>query len=119
MIIKPIKTKADYKAALKAIQEYWTAQPNTPDGDTLEVLITLVEAYEEKHYHIDPPDPVEAIQFRMEQQGLRQVDLANMLGGKNRVSEVLSRKKPLTLKMIRNLHKEMGIPYESLIGVTH
>jgi HTH-type transcriptional regulator/antitoxin HigA len=116
MKIKPVKTKEDYKAALKAIQKYWDAQPNTPDGDTLEILITLVEAYEEIHYHIDPPDPIAAIAFRMEQKGLRKVDLAHIMGGKNRVSEVLSRKKPLTLKMIKNLHKEMGIPYESLIS---
>lgn len=117
MKIKPIKSKADYNLALKEIQELWNAEPNTPDGDTLEILITLVEAYEEKHFPIDPPDPIEAIKFRMEQKGLRKVDLASMMGGKNRVSEVLSRKKPLTLKMIRNLHKEIGIPYESLIGV--
>lgn len=116
MKIKPIKTKEDYKSALRVIQKLWDAEPNTPQGDTLEILITLVEAYEEKHYHIDPPDPVEAINFRMEQRGLRRVDLAHIMGGKNRVSEVLSRKKPLTLKMIKNLHNEMGIPYESLIG---
>jgi HTH-type transcriptional regulator / antitoxin HigA len=116
MKIKPIKSKKDYTASLKEIQRLWDAELNTPDGDNLEILITLVEAYEEKHYPIDPPDPVEAIKFRMEQKGLRQVDLASMMGGKNRVSEVLSKKKPLTLKMIRNLHKGIGIPYESLIN---
>jgi HTH-type transcriptional regulator/antitoxin HigA len=116
MKIKPIKSKRDYDAALKEVQQLWNAEPNTPDGDNLEILITLIEAYEEKHYPIDPPDPIEAIKFRMEQKGLRKVDLALMMGGKNRVSEVLSGKKPLTLKMIKNLHKEIGIPYESLIG---
>jgi HTH-type transcriptional regulator / antitoxin HigA len=116
MKIKPIKSKRDYNAALKEVQQLWNAEPNTPDGDNLEILITLIEAYEEKHYPIDPPDPIEAIKFRMEQKGLRKVDLALMMGGKNRVSEVLSRKKPLTLKMIKNLHREIGIPYESLNG---
>jgi HTH-type transcriptional regulator / antitoxin HigA len=118
MKIKPVKTEKDYKSVLEVIRNLWDADPNTPEGDTLEVLITLIEAYEEKHYHIDPPDPVEAIKFRMEQKGLRKIDLAHIMGGKNRVSEVLSRKKPLTLRMIRNLHNEMGIPYESLVGFT-
>lgn len=117
MKIKPVKTNEDYKSALKEIQKLWDAKPDTADGDQLDILITLVEAYEEKHYPIDPPDPVEAIKFRMEQQGLKKVDLAPYFGGKNRVSEVLARKKPLTLKMVRNLHKGMGIPYESLMGV--
>jgi len=116
MSIKPIKSKKDYAAALLEIQKLWNAEPNTPKGDTLEVLITLVEAFEEKHYPIDPPDPVEAIFFRMEQKGLKKVDLAPYMGGKNRVSEVLSRKKNLTLNMIRNLHYHIGIPFESLIG---
>jgi HTH-type transcriptional regulator/antitoxin HigA len=119
MNIKPVKSKKDYAVALKEIQKLWNAEPNTPDGDTLEVLITLVEAYEEKHYPIDPPDPVDAIIFRMEQKGLRKIDLAPIMGGKNRVSEVLSRKKQLTLKMIKNLHTEIGIPFESLIGFEH
>ena len=115
MKIKPLKTTKDYKAALEHVQHLWNAEPDTPDGDDLEVLITLIEAFEEKHYPIDPPDPIEAIKFRMDQKGLRRVDLAPILGGKNRVSEVLQRKKPLTLKMIRNLHQKIGIPYESLI----
>lgn len=115
MKIKPLKTDKDYKSALEHVQRLWNAEPDTPDGDDLDVLITLIEAYEEKHYPIDPPDPVEAIKFRMDQKGLRRVDLAPILGGKNRVSEVLQRKKPLTLKMIRNLHQKIGIPYESLI----
>ena len=79
--IKPIKSKKDYSLALKEVQKLWNAEPNTPDGDDLEVFITLVEAYEEKHYPIDPPDPIEAIKFRMEQKGLRKVDLASMMGG--------------------------------------
>lgn len=116
MKIKPIKNKKDYQLALKQIQNHWNAQPNTPEGDTLEVLITLVEAYEEKHYHIDPPDPVEAIKFRMEQKGLSRMDIAPLMGGKSRVSEVFAYKKPLTLKMIKKLHEKIGIPYESLIG---
>ena len=115
MKIKPLKTEKDYKSALEHVRRLWNAEPETPDGDDLDVLITLIEAYEEKHYPIDPPDPVEAIKFRMDQKGLRRVDLAPILGGKNRVSEVLQRKKPLTLKMIRNLHQKIGIPYESLI----
>ena len=82
MKIKPIKTEKDYKSVLEVIQKLWDAEPNTPEGDTLEVLITLVEAYEEKHYHIDPPDPVEAIKFRMDQKGLRKIDLAHIMGGK-------------------------------------
>jgi len=117
MKIKPVKTKEDYESALNEIQNLWEAEPDSADGDRLDILITLVEAYEEIHYPIDPPDPVEAIKFRMEQQGLRKIDIARYMGGKNRVSEVLSRKKPLNLKMIRNLHKGMGIPYESLMGV--
>lgn len=115
MKIKPLKTNKDYKSALEQVQHLWNAEPNTPEGDNLDVLITLIEAYEEQHFPIDPPDPVDAIKFRMEQQGLRRVDLVPILGGKNRVSEVLLRKKPLTLKMIRNLHHKIGIPYESLI----
>jgi HTH-type transcriptional regulator/antitoxin HigA len=118
MQIKPIKSKRDYTLALKEIQKLWDSKPNTTNGDNLEVLIILVKAYEEKHYSIDPPDPIEAIKFRMEQRGLKQVDLASMIGGKNRVSEVLSGKKSLTLKMIRNLHKGIGIPFESLINAT-
>ena len=116
MEIKPIKTKKDYNSALKRIQNLWNSLPDTPEGDDLEILITLVEAYEEKNFPIDPPDPVEAIKFRMDQMGLRKIDLALVMGGKNRVSEILARKKPLTLKMIKNLHKTFGIPFESLIG---
>jgi HTH-type transcriptional regulator/antitoxin HigA len=116
MNIKPIKTKSDHRMALEDIQKLFNAEPGTPEGDRLEVLTTLVEAYEKVHYPIDPPDPVEAIKFRMEQQGLKNRDLAPLMGGKNRVSEVLCRKRPLSLKMIKNLHENLRIPYESLLS---
>jgi len=116
MNIKPIKTKSDHAKALKKIQNLFNAEPGTPEGDRLEVLTTLVEAYERAHYPIDPPDPVEAIKFRMEQQGLKNRDLAPLMGGKNRVSEGLSKKRPLSLKMIKNLHENLKIPNESLLS---
>ncbi len=116
MTIKPIKTKKDYQAALKKIESLFEAKPNTPDGDLLEVLITLVEAYEQKHFNIDPPDPVEAIKFRMEQLGLKQSDIAEVIGGKNRASEILNRKRELTAKMMRDLHRKFNIPAESLLA---
>jgi HTH-type transcriptional regulator/antitoxin HigA len=113
--IKPIKTKADYRAALKKIETLMTARANTPEGDRLDLLVTLVEAYERKHYPLDLPDPVEAIKFRMEQMTLAPKDLVPMIGQINRVYEVLNRKRPLTLAMIRRLHRKLGIPAESLI----
>lgn len=116
MNIKPIKTEKDYQAALKQIDKLWNAKPNTPRGDKLEILATLVEAYEQKHYPIGPPDPIEAIKFRMEQMGLTQSDLAEAMGGKNRVSEVLNRKRNLTMKMVRELHKRFNIPADSLMS---
>ena len=115
MEIKPIKTKADYRAALKEIETLMAAQLDTPDGERLDVLATLVEAYENKHYRLDLPDPVEAIKFRMEQKGMTAKDLVPMIGRINRVYEVLSRRRPLTLAMIQRLHSELGIPAESLI----
>jgi len=114
MNIKPIKTKEDYNAALGHIEKLMDAQPNTPQMDELEVLTTLVEAYEEQHYKIDAPDPIEAIKFRMEQEGLKQKDLVYIVGSKSRVSEILNKKRKLTIEMIRNLHKELHIPVESL-----
>lgn len=114
MNIKPIKTKEDYNAALDHIEKLMDAQPNTPQMDELEVLTTLVEAYEEQHYKIDAPDPIEAIKFRMEQEGLKQKDLVYIVGSKSRVSEILNKKRKLTIEMIRNLHKELHIPVESL-----
>lgn len=116
MKIKPIKTKKDYQEGLKEIKRLWDAEPDTPNGDRLEIIMTLVESYENKHYTIAPPDPVEAIKFRMEQQGLNQNDLAEYLGGKSRVSEILHGKRKLTVNMIRKLHKGLGIPYESLLA---
>jgi len=115
MNIRPIRTKADHRDALKQIEALMTARPRTPEGDRLDVLVTLVEAWERKHEPMDLPDPVEAIKFRMEQSGLAPRDLVPMIGRLNRVYEVLSRKRPLTLTMIRRLHRELGIPAESLI----
>ena len=115
MHIKPIKTRADHRAALKEIEVLMMAKRNTPQGERLDVLVTLVEAYERKHYAIELPDPVEAIKFAMEQRGLSVKDLVPMIGGTNRIYEVLNRKRPLSLKMIWRLHKNLGIPAESLI----
>ena len=114
MNIKPIKNKKDYTDTLSQIEGLMSAKPNTPQMDELEVLTTLVEAYEEQHYKIDAPDPIEAIKFRMEQEGLKQKDLVAIVGSKSRVSEVLNRKRKLTIDMIRNLHKQLHIPIESL-----
>jgi len=115
MNIKPIKTKADYRAALKEIESLMSARPNSPQGERLDVLVTLVEAYERKHFPLELPDPVEAIKFRMEQMDLTPKDLVPMIGQLNRVYEVLNHKRPLTLKMIWRLHNQLGIPAESLI----
>ena len=115
MNIKPIKTDADYRAALKEIESLMMAQPDTPDGEKLDVLVTLMEAYESKHYPLDLPDPVEAIKFEMEQKRLTIKDLEPMIGKSNRVYEILNRKRSLTLSMIRRLHQELNIPAESLI----
>jgi len=114
MNIKPIKSEKDYIAALNQIESLMDAKPNTPQMDELEIFTTLVEAYEAQHYVIDAPDPIEAIKFRMEQEGLKQKDLVNIIGSKSRVSEILNRKRKLTIEMIRNLHKQLHIPIESL-----
>ena len=116
MTIKPIKTERDYRKALKEIENLWNAKPNTSMGDRLDVLVTLVEAYEQKHYKFDPPDPIEAIKFRMEQLDLKPSDLAKILGGRSRVSEVLNRKRKLTVEMMRSLRKHLAIPAESLLA---
>ena len=116
MTIKPIKTERDYETALNEIQRLWDAKPNTPKGDRLDILVTLVEAYEQKHYKIEAPDPVEAIKFRMEQLGLKSSDLAKILGGRSRVSEILNRKRKLTVDMMRSLRKRLDIPAESLLA---
>ena len=116
MKIKVIKTKKDYEEALGKIEELFNAKANTPDGDLLDVLVTLVEAYERKHFEITPPDPIEAIKFRMDQLGLKQSDIADVIGGKNRASEILNRKRELTAKMMRDLHKKYNIPAQSLLA---
>lgn len=115
MDIHPIKTEQDYDAALVEIEQLWGAEADTPEGDKLDVLLTLVEAYEDKHYPIDPPDPIEAILFRMEQGGLDRKALEPFIGKSGRVSEVLNRKRPLSIDMIRNLWEGLHIPLESLI----
>jgi len=116
MNIKPIKTKKDYEAALKIIEGIFEAELNTDESDLLDVLTTLVEAFEQKHFKIAPPDPIEAIKFRMEQLGLKQSDIAEVIGGKNRASEILNKKRELTADMMRKLHKQFNIPAESLLA---
>lgn len=115
MDIKPIRTKADYRAALKAVESLMGAKARTPEGDRLDVLVTLIEGYERQHFPMDLPDAVEAIKFRMEQQGLTPKDLEPLIGRSNRVYEVLNRKRSLTLAMIQRLHAELDIPAESLL----
>ena len=115
MNITPIKTQRDYRRALKEIEGLMTAKRGTPEGDRFDVLVTLVEAWEAKHYPLDLPDPVEAIKYHMNQSGLEPRDLIPFIGSRNRVYEVLNRKRSLTLKMIWRLHKGLGIPAESLI----
>jgi HTH-type transcriptional regulator/antitoxin HigA len=115
MEINPIKSNRDYRRTLKEIEGLMHAKRNTPEGDRLDVLVALVEAWEARHYPLDLPDPIEAIKYHMEQRGLAPRDLIPFLGGRNRVYEVLARKRPLTLKMIQRLHAGLGIPAESLI----
>lgn len=115
MTIRPIKTKKDHKAALKRIDELWDAEPKTPEGDELDVLATLVEAYELTAFPIAKPEPIEAIKFRMDQMGLEDKDLTLFIGARSKVSEVLNRKRPLSLPMIRKLSSGLNIPSDSLI----
>ncbi len=115
MEIKPIKTETDYQATLQEIDHLFDAAPDTPEGDRLEVLATLVEAYEDKHYDIPLPDPIEAILYHAESRGLSRRDLEPYIGSRARVSEVLNRKRPLSMAMIRKLHTGLGIPAEILI----
>ncbi|MBD0788087.1 DNA-binding protein [Vibrio sp. Y2-5] len=115
MQIKPIKTEADNRAALARIEQLWDAEPNTPEGDELEVLATLVEAFEEAHYPIDVPDPIEAIRFRMEQQGLEDKDLVPFLGQRSRVTEIMNRQRRLSISMIRKLNEGLRIPLDCLV----
>lgn len=119
MKIKPIKTKKDYKMALEQIESLFDAKPNTPRGDLLDVLSTLVEAYEEKHYKVDYPEPVDALYYWMESRGLDRKDLEKYLGSRSRVSEVLSKRRGLSLQMIQNLNKGLHIPAEILIKTQH
>ena len=116
VLVTPIHTEADHAAALHDIEDLWGAKPGTPDGDRLEVLLTLVEAYEARHHPIPPPDPIDAIRFRMEQLGMNRKALQTVLGTRGRVSEVLNRKRPLSIGMIRRLWQLLQIPPEILIG---
>lgn len=113
--MKPIKTNKDYKLALARLESIFDAKPGTPEGDELEVLGILLENYEEEHFPIGFPDPIEALKFRMEQLGYSQNDLAQVVGLKSRASEILNRKRKLTLEMIRKLHESLGIPTDVLI----
>jgi HTH-type transcriptional regulator / antitoxin HigA len=113
--LKPIRTKADYEKALAEVERLWGAKSGTREGDRLDVLATLIDAYEAEHYPMEPPDPVEAIKFRMEQQGLSRKDLEPLIGTRTRVAEVLNRKRSLSIGMIRRLHNHLGISAEVLI----
>ncbi|QCG92435.1 transcriptional regulator [Azospirillum sp. TSA2s] len=115
MELKPIKTDADFRAALADIEALWDAEPDTPDGDRLDLLMTLVEAYERRHHPMPPADPITAIEFMMEQRGLTRADLEPIIGSSGRVSEVLNRRRALSLSMIRRLSEELRIPAEILI----
>jgi HTH-type transcriptional regulator/antitoxin HigA len=116
MNIKPIRNDDDLRAAFKRLEIVYQAQEGTQEADEMEILVTLIEAYEHKHFPMDVADPVEAIKFRMEQQGLTQKDLEPFIGSSGRVSEVLNHKRRLSLKMVKRLHDGLNIPYESLLA---
>jgi HTH-type transcriptional regulator / antitoxin HigA len=116
MDIRPIKTEQDYHHSIRRIEELWGAKKDTDQGDELDLLITLVESYETKHYPIAPPDPIDAIKFRMEQMGMTKADLVKYIGSQSRVSEVLNRKRSLTLKMVRSLYRGLKIPADILLA---
>lgn len=116
--LKPLRTEADYEEAVVEVERLWGAKSGTPDGDRLDVLATLIDVYEAQHYPMDPPDPIEAIKFRMEQQGLTRKDLEPMIGGRGRVAEILNRKRSLSIDMIRHLHDRLGISADVLIRPT-
>jgi HTH-type transcriptional regulator / antitoxin HigA len=116
--VKPIRTAKDYEGALKDVERLWGAKSGTPEGDRLDVLATLIDAYEAAQFPMDPPDPIEAIRFRMEQQGLTRKDLEPLIGTRTRVAEVLNRKRNLSIAMIRRLHAKLGISAEVLIRPT-
>jgi len=115
MNIRPIKTEQDYNFSIHRIEELWGAKKDTPEGDELDLLVTLVESFEMKHYPIAPPDPIDAIKFRMEQMGISKAEMVKYLGSQNRVSEILNRKRNLTLKMVKSLYKGLKIPAEILL----
>jgi HTH-type transcriptional regulator/antitoxin HigA len=116
--LKPIRTGADYEAALKEVEKLWGAKSGTAKGDRLDVLATLIDAYEAERFPNDPPDPIDAIRFRMESQGLTRKDLEDMIGTRTRVAEVLNRRRSLSINMIRRLHESLGIPADILIRPT-
>lgn len=116
--LKPLRTEADYDEAIAEVERLWGAKSRTPEGDRLDVLATLIDAYESQHHRMDPPDPIEAIRFRMEQLGLTRKDLEPMIGARNRVAEVMNRKRNLSIEMIRNLHDQLGISADVLIRPT-
>ncbi len=116
--LKPIRSNANYKAALAEAERLWGAKSGTPNGDRFDVLATLIDGYEARHFPMDPPDPIEAIQFRMEQQGLTRKDLEPLIGTRARVAEVMNRKRSLSIDMIRRLHEQLGISAEVLIRPT-
>ncbi len=116
--LKPLRTPKDYDDALAEVERLWGAKTGTPAGDRLDVLATLIDVYEAAHYPMDPPDPIEAIKFRMQQQGLTRRNLEGILGTRTRVSEVLNRKRGLSINMIRRLHQKLGIPADILIRPT-
>jgi len=113
--LRPIRSEADYRAALSEVERLWGSRTGTPEGDRLDILATLIDAYEEQRYPVDPPDPIDAIRFRMEQQGLTRRDLQRLIGIRTRVADILSRMRGLTLAMVRRLHEQLGIPAEVLI----
>jgi HTH-type transcriptional regulator/antitoxin HigA len=113
--VRPIRSEADYRAALVEVERLWGAKAGTSEGDRLDVLATLIDAYEAEHFPVDPPDPIEAIRFRMEQQGLSRRDLEGIIGSRTRIAEVLNRKRGLSIGMIRRLHERLGISADVLI----
>ncbi len=116
MEIKPIRTEEDYRQALKRAAEIWDSQPGTSEIDELEVILPLIESYEEIHHHIAPPDPIEAIKIRTDEMGLDRKDLEPCIGSRGRVSDILNRRRPLTLQMIRKLSEKLGLPGDVLIS---
>jgi HTH-type transcriptional regulator/antitoxin HigA len=113
--VKPLRSEADYEKAMREVEKLWGAKAGTPKGDRLDVLATLIDAYETEHYPMDPPDPIEAIKFRMEQQGLTRRDLEEIIGTRTRIAEVLNRRRGLSISMIRRLHDRLGISADVLI----